>query len=235
MRLDAAHGSRRHALRLTERSADGEDLLPVRDGRLRRLRASQRHGPHRRRATFGSIQRTATSRTAIRHEDARRHLDRRRELHLHRRRGADDPLVRRDESRSRRPRIPTRGWSASRGRRRCPAIACRRDEGSASNGAADGRRGRRGLDLRVVGGQFEDGVAAGGDVHHLRPLIGLALERDRPVRLHGVVPGAQPHVGGAIQRRDDPPGRRAWRVVADEQRMARHRRRLPLGVDQRRP
>ena len=95
-----------------------------------------------------------------------------------------------------------------------------------------GGRGGDGLDLRVVGGQLEDRVAAGDDVHHLRPLVGLALERDRPVRLHRVVPGPQPHVGGAIQRRDDPARRRACRVVADEQRMARHRRRLLLGVDQ---
>ena len=94
------------------------------------------------------------------------------------------------------------------------------------------RRGGDGLDLRVVGGQLEDRVAAGDDVHHLRPLVGLALERDRPVRFHRVVPRTQPHVGGAIQRRDDPPRRRACRIVADEQRMARHRRRLPLGVDQ---
>ena len=90
------------------------------------------------------------------------------------------------EPRSRRSRIPTRGWSASRARRRCPAIW--------SGGTRVGlerRRGRssrsRGHDLRVVGCQLERRVAAGGDVHDLRPLVRLAVERDRPVRFHRVV------------------------------------------------
>ena len=46
MWLDACDGSRRHVLLLAERSADREERLPVHDGRLRRLRAPQRHGPH---------------------------------------------------------------------------------------------------------------------------------------------------------------------------------------------
>ena len=122
------------------------------------------------------------------------------------------------------------------GVQRATTLSChcgRSERGVGLQRRCGGRRRRRdGLDLRVVGCQLEDRVAAGDDVHHLRPLVGLAVERDRPVRFHRVVPWAQPHVGGAIQRRDDPPGRRARRVVADEQRMARHRRRLPLGVDQ---
>ena len=120
------------------------------------------------------------------------------------------------------------------GVQRATTLSChwvKSDDGSPSTGRRRPSRRWR-LHLRVVGGQLEDRVAAGGDVDHLRPLIRLALERDRLVRLHRVVPRPQPHVGGAIQRRDDPPGRRAWRVVADEQRMARHRRRLPFGVDQ---
>ena len=94
------------------------------------------------------------------------------------------------------------------------------------------RRGCDRLDLRVVSCEFEHRVAAGSDVHHLRPLVGLALERDRPVRFHRVVAGTQPHVGGAVERRDHLSRRRAWRIVADEQHMARHRRCLPVGVHQ---
>ena len=69
----------------------------------------------------------------------------------------------------------------------------RRSRGSSS------RRGRH--DLGVLGRQFEAGVAAGDDVQHLRPLVRLAVERDRLVRFHRVVARSQPDVGGAIRAR----------------------------------
>ena len=45
------------------------------------------------------------------------------------------------------------------------------------------------LDLRIARGQFDGGVAAGGDLHHLGPLIRLAIEDNGTVRFHGVRPG----------------------------------------------
>jgi hypothetical protein len=94
-------------------------------------------------------------------------------------------------------------------------------------------RGRRGADLRVGGGQLEHDVASGLDVDRLRPLIALAVEGDRLVRLHGVVARRKPDLRGAVRAGDDPPGCAAGRVVADEQGMARNRRRRPGRVGQR--
>ncbi len=67
------------------------------------------------------------------------------------------------------------------------------------------------------------------------PLVGLAIERDRPFRFHRVVSRAQPDVDRAIRPGDDPSGRRGGRVVADEQRMARDGRRLWLGAGENHP
>ena len=231
MRLDAADGSRRHVLLLTERSADREELLPVHDGRLRRLRASQRHRPHR----CGDLRidpEDGDIPHRIGREDARRHLDVRRELHLHRRRGADDPLVRRDESL--RVDQESRRVGARSPQGDDAVLPLRQEERGV------GLQRRRGGRVAEVAGSTSALSAVSSRTASrpatmstdLRPLVGLAVERDRPVRFHRVVPRAQPHVGGAVQRRDDPPGRRACRIVADEQRMARHRRCLPLGVDQ---
>ena len=94
------------------------------------------------------------------------------------------------------------------------------------------RGGRRGVDLRVVGCQLEHGVTTRDDVQRLRPAVALTGERDGNVRLHGVIPWTQSHVGGAIHRRDDPAGRGGLRVVADQEGVTRHRRRLPLSIQQ---
>ena len=45
--------------------------------------------------------------------------------------------------------------------------------------AVAARCGAERHDLRVGGRQLEHGVAAGDDIQRLRPLVGLALERDR--------------------------------------------------------
>jgi hypothetical protein len=99
MRLDANHFSKRHILLPAEWRADGDDLLPVCEGRLRSVRAVQRNRPHRRSGPRIDPEDRDIPH-AIGHEDARRDFDDRRELHVHDRCAADDALVRHDEARA---------------------------------------------------------------------------------------------------------------------------------------
>ena len=168
----------------------------------------------------------------IYHDDASRHFDVPRELYFHRRRGADRPLARRNEpvrvdheSRCVSGRSPEGDNAVLPLRQAQPGVSLQRPTGGR-------RRGSDGLDLRVVGCQLQDRVTPRGDVQGLRPLIGLAVKRDRLVRLHRVVSWAKAHVDGTVQRRDDSARRHSRWIVADEQRMARHRRCPPLGVHQ---
>jgi hypothetical protein len=59
-----------------------------------------------------------------------------------------------------------------------------------------------------------------------------ALEDNRAVGLYRVGARAQRHINGAIELRDNPPGRSTGRVVADEQCMAGYGRRVALGIGQ---
>ena len=90
--------------------------------------------------------------------------------------------------------------------------------------------GGEGPNLGVACGQLEHRVPARDDVDNLAPFERLAIERERLVRLHGVVPRSQPHVGGAVDARHDAARGRSGRVVADEERVARHGQRLLLRV-----
>ena len=93
----------------------------------------------------------------------------------------------------------------------------------------------RSRDLRVGGRQIEDGVAAGRDVHRLRPLVPAAAERERLVGLDGVVPGPELHLDGPVERGDDAPRLRRRRIVADEERIARRRRRRAIRIGEHDP
>ena len=99
---------------------------------------------------FGSIQRTATSRAGSDTSTLAATFTDDESCTSADRRVADGALVRHRRARSRRRGIPTRAWSASTARRRCPATCGRRKEGSASSGSGRRRaRGADGLDLRV--------------------------------------------------------------------------------------
>ena len=102
-----------------------------------------------------------------------------------------------------------------------------------SERVADVAAAVRSIDGRVVGCQFERGVTAGDDVDALRPFVGFALERDRLIGLHGITPGTQRDVGSTSQRGERASRWRSWRLFADEQRVACHRRDLAGAVRQR--
>jgi len=89
----------------------------------------------------------------------------------------------------------------------------------------------RTLDVSVHEGG--DPVAAGDDLHLLRPFVRLAAKRQGRVRLNRVRARTQVDVDGAIDLRDDSPRHCGRRIVADQERVARHRRHRSIAVDER--
>ena len=100
-----------------------------------------------------------------------------------------------------------------------------------------GRRFRRAEvgDFRVGCRHFENRVAAGRDVHRLRPLVAAAAERERLVGFDGVVTGPELHLPGPVERGDDPPRRRSRRIVAYEKCIPRRRRRRAIRIGEHDP
>ena len=167
--LDPAHGSRGRALAATERRPDCENLLPVFDGRRPQSCASQRHGRHGCRDRRIDPQHRNVAH-GISQQHPCRQLDRRRELHLHRRCGADAALVRHnqpsgvdDESGGAGRRTPQRDHAVLPSHQQRRTVRLERSRG------ASARRGN-GRDFRVLSGQLEDGVATRRDLEDLRPL-----------------------------------------------------------------
>ena len=225
MRRAAAHRARRHALLLPARRSDGDDFLA--GCQLPRLTAPERHGLHGRRGLrIDPQERHAT--LGVGADDTRRNLDGRGQLHFDRRGAADDAVAGRDQS------VGADGETGSVGGRRPD-----RDDAVLPLGlqhrrfGLDRRPGRRrvaGFDLGVLGRQLECRLAAGDDVQRRDPGVELALEREGLIRFNRVISRPQADGGRAVERGHDAARRRAGRILADEQQIARHRRRLAVGV-----
>ena len=179
--------------------------------------------------TVGSTQRTAMSRSASVARTACRHFDDGRELHLDGLRRADRLLIRHDHA---------AGIDDEPGR-----AACRTPErddavlpfGYEQCGVRLERRRRVGSDEAATSALSEVKLSTVSRPATMSTICvhwyAFPWNVTGAIGFDGVVPGPELHIGRAVGARDDQPRRGARRIVAEEERVARDRRRL-VAIDQ---